>query len=174
MLSDSTIRELCRTKNLITPFDEHDLQPCSYDLTLGDTIIIPEGNRLVNKDNNRFNNDETDLNMIGIYIRPKEFLLATTKERVNIPDDIVGQIEGKSSVGRLGLFIQNAGLVDPGFSGTVTLELFNAGDNYICINDIRKICQITFSRLDRPCKTPYQGRYQNQDGVTASRLFRKE
>lgn len=168
MLSDNTIKKLCIEQDLITPFKEEALQPCSYDLTLDDIVIKQV-----------FTGRKVDLVKESVTkdfaeIRPGEFVLASTIEKVNLPNTLCAKVEGKSSIGRLGLFIQNAGHIDPGFSGNITLELFNAGEYIIDLKDIKSICQITFSELDRPSTNPYQGHYQEQEGVTESWMKLKE
>ena len=83
-------------------------------------------------------------------------------------------VEGRSSLGRLGLFIQNAGWVDPGFHGEITLELFNANRCAIKLQARRRIGQLVFARMDRAARNPYRGKYQGQRGATGSRVFLDE
>ena len=83
-------------------------------------------------------------------------------------------VEGRSSLGRLGLFIQNAGWVDPGFHGEITLELFNANRCAIKLQAGRRIGQLVFARMDRAARNPYRGKYQGQRGATGSRVFLDE
>ena len=83
-------------------------------------------------------------------------------------------VEGRSSLGRLGLFIQNAGWVDPGFHGEITLELFNANRCAIKLQAGRRIGQLVFARMDRAARNPYCGKYQGQRGATGSRVFLDE
>ena len=83
-------------------------------------------------------------------------------------------VEGRSSLGRLGLFIQNAGWVDPGFHGEITLELFNANRCAIRLQAGRRIGQLVFARMDRAAQSPYRGKYQGQRGATGSRVFLDE
>ena len=83
-------------------------------------------------------------------------------------------VEGRSSLGRLGLFIQNAGWVDPGFHGAITLELFNANRCAIKLQAGRRIGQLVFARMDRAAQSPYRGKYQGQRGATGSRVFLDE
>ena len=83
-------------------------------------------------------------------------------------------VEGRSSLGRLGLFIQNAGWVDPGFHGEITLELFNANRCAIKLQAGRRIGQLVFARMDRAAQDPYRGKYQGQSGATGSRVFLDE
>ena len=83
-------------------------------------------------------------------------------------------VEGRSSLGRLGLFIQNAGWVDPGFHGEITLELFNANRCAIKLQAGRRIGKLVFARMDRAAQNPYRGKYQGQRGATGSRVFLDE
>ena len=98
------------------------------------------------------------------------FVLATTSEFLRIPDDLTAFVEGRSSVGRLGLFIQNAGWVDPGFEGAITLELFNANHAPMRIEAGRRICQLVLAKADDVVENPYRGKYQGQRETTGSRI----
>jgi dCTP deaminase len=110
-------------------------------------------------------------------LHPGEFVLGSTLERVAIPDDMVARLEGKSSLGRLGLLIHStAGYVDPGWDGFLTLELSNVANLPITIYPGMKIGQISFFRLSTPAERPYgstetRSKYQGQRGPTASRFF---
>jgi dCTP deaminase len=110
-------------------------------------------------------------------LHPGEFVLGSTLERVRIPDDTVARLEGKSSLGRLGLLIHStAGYVDPGWDGYLTLELSNVANLPITIYPGMKIGQISFFRLSSPAENPYGSKgtgskYQGQRGPTASRFF---
>lgn len=110
-------------------------------------------------------------------IEPKEFMLAHTEEWISIPDNLISVLCGVSSVGRLGLFIENAGLVDAGFRGQLTLELFNATDNEIILRPGMRIGQLTFhEHKEAPEESygPENHRYQGQSGVTPSRAHESE
>ena len=158
ILNDKTIKEYSLEKGLIEPFDEKNIDTCSYDLHLGNTAITD--NRDLKIDINLHTQDSKCLT-----IKPHQFVLATTKEKLNLPNNIVGRVEGISSVGRTGLFIQNASLVKPGFNGTITLELFDASDHSIRLYEDDRIAQITFELTTGDCEG-YKGRYQNQNGAT--------
>lgn len=106
-----------------------------------------------------------------IIIPPKSFLLATTEEYVKLPNNLTAFVEGRSSIGRIGLFIQNAGWVDPGFEGQITLELFNANSLPIRLKAGRRICQLVFCKMDQAAMNPYKGKYQGQRKATGSRVF---
>ncbi|HEC66403.1 MAG TPA: dCTP deaminase, partial [bacterium] len=103
-------------------------------------------------------------------LMPGNFCLATSVERIEVPNDLAGYIEGRSSIGRVGLFIQNAGYFDPGFRGQATLELYNASPNPLRIKAGRRICQFVFIQLTSPSENPYHGKYLDQEGATGSRI----
>ena len=88
-----------------------------------------------------------------------------------MPDDLTAFVEGRSSLGRMGLFIQNAGWVDPGFRGEITLELYNANRCAIELKAGRRVGQLVFAKMDGPAQNPYRGKYQGQTGATGSRVF---
>ena len=92
-------------------------------------------------------------------------------EYFELPDDLTAFVEGRSSLGRMGLFIQNAGWVDPGFKGEITLELYNANRCAIELKAGRRVGQLVFARMDEKALHPYQGKYQGQKGATGSRVF---
>lgn len=166
---------ICEGDELISPFQGENLQPASYDLTLGlEQAILKTGNRgiLTLDDAPEYETFRRE----AFYINPKQFVLANTIEMLNIPSDMSARVEGRSSLGRLGLFIQNAGWVDPGFRGQLTLELYNANDIPILLQAGRRICQVVFSMLDDHddefgSKVRYSGKYQNQEGVVGSRIY---
>jgi dCTP deaminase len=100
-------------------------------------------------------------------------VLGSTLERVGIPGDLVARLEGKSSLGRLGLLIHStAGYIDPGFQGQITLEFSNVASLPIAIHGGMRIGQISFLQMTTPVDTPYQGKYQGQSGPTSSRAHR--
>jgi dCTP deaminase len=103
-------------------------------------------------------------------IPTRGFVLATTQEVIRLPDYLTAFVEGRSSVGRLGLFIQNAGWVDPGFEGAITLELYNANNAPMRIEAGRRICQLVIAQADQPVARPYRGKYQGQRHTTGSRI----
>lgn len=148
-LSDRTIRHLVGSRQLvIDPFDPDLVQPCSYDLTLGDVQVGRiEGTPWI--------------------IGRQAFVLASTRERVELPDWLAATVSGKSTWGRRGLAVHvTAGHVDPGFRGQITLEMVNHSDLLIPLVSGMPIAQLVFTRLDQPAEHPYQGRYQDQMGVT--------
>jgi len=91
---------------------------------------------------------------------------------IRIPANVTAFVEGRSSIGRMGLFIQNAGWVDPGFEGNITLELFNANRLPLRLSAGRRICQIVFAFMDKATQTPYKGKYQGQRGTVGSMIFK--
>ena len=153
----------------IDPLTPEQLQPASVDLRLSNHFLKVDENRL---DAIRLDAEIAyqELVQTDIVIPPHSFLLATTKETIRLPDDLTAFVEGRSSIGRIGLFIQNAGWVDPGFEGTITLELFNANRLPIRLQEGRRVCQLVFARLDRPAENPYSGKYQGQQRATGSRI----
>jgi dCTP deaminase len=109
-------------------------------------------------------------------VHPGEFVLATSMERVEIPNDLLARLEGRSSIGRLGIVIHStAGYVDPGFKGKITLEISNLGRIAVALYPGMRICQIAFEEMSSPVSSGYGERrgakYQGQDAATASRLF---
>lgn len=170
ILSDTTLRDLLRRGDLVVaPLDEDQVQPASIDLRLGDHFLKVDENRL---DAIRLDREiqYEELTQSQIVLPPHSFLLATTRERIRLPHDLTAFVEGRSSIGRIGLFIQNAGWVDPGLEGTVTLELYNANRLPIRLQAGRRICQLVFARIDQPAGQPYRGKYQGQAGATGSRI----
>ena len=104
-------------------------------------------------------------------LMPGQFVLATTMEYFKLPNNMTAFVEGRNSIGRLGLFIQNAGWVDPGFEGEITLELFNANRCAIELQAGRRVGQLVFAQLDQNADNPYHGKYQGQTGATGSRIY---
>jgi dCTP deaminase len=155
----------------VTPLNEESIQPASIDCRLGDHFLVVEDRQMVTID---LNSEIIYRSIQGpiITIPPHSFLLATTMESVRLPKDLTAFVEGRSSIGRIGLFIQNAGWVDPGFEGQITLELYNANSLPIRLEAGRRICQLVFCRMDQPAAAPYQGKYQGQQNATGSQVFK--
>lgn len=157
VLSDTTIRDHSHLGEggLIWPWNDDQLQPASYDLTLSgqdDMYLKGQGMR---------------------RIEAGEFLLLSTVEKVCLPSHIVGRIEGKSSWARKGLIIHTAGFVDPGFCGTLVLEITNLSKEAVKLVPGIRIAQISFMFLDKPAQKPYghkdlKSHYQNQEGIVQS------
>ncbi|MES3650141.1 dCTP deaminase [Staphylococcus saprophyticus] len=172
ILSDTDIKKyIYGNKIIIHPFVESNIEPASMDLTLGSTYLSP----LIPKSQIQYINQPIEykkLNTKQISIKPKSFILATTKEYVKISENLTGFIEGKSSIGRAGLFVQNAGWVDPGFKGNITLELYNANDFSLVLYENMKICQIVFAETKTSSDNTYNGKYQNQKNTTGSMSYK--
>jgi dCTP deaminase len=166
ILSDGTIlNHICSGKIGIDPFEAGNVESASIDLRLGNKFLYVKGNQKMS-----LGKPVQYETMIDTVILPKEFILATTMETIALPPDITAFVEGRSSIGRMGLFIQNAGWVDPGFKGQITLELFNASKSPIHLEAGRRICQLVLCQLDLPAQDPYCGKYQGQSTVTGSRI----
>jgi len=172
ILSDKTLRRLIESGELLVdPFDPKLVQCSSLDLRLGNQIARYRAQGYLDVRKQNWQTVIETVNGEGFFIQPKEFVLATTLEFVGLPEDLTAFVEGRSSLGRLGLFIENAGWVDAGFRGQLTLELFNANSYPIKLYPGMRICQLVFARLDEKPQTPYRGKYQGQRGVVPSRIF---
>lgn len=183
ILSDRTIREeLAAGRVVIDPLDEACIQPSSIDLHVDSQFRVFANSRYPYIDVQREMPDLTELVEVPgeepFILHPGEFVLGSTLERVALPNDLVARLEGKSSLGRLGLLIHStAGYVDPGWDGYLTLELSNVANLPITIYPKMKIGQISFFRLTTPADAPYGSseagsKYQGQRGPTPSRFFR--
>lgn len=171
IVSDETLKELLAARTIVVePIEAYQIQPASIDLRLGRHFLKIDENS-VDSLSLDCEPHYIDIEKDEIVIPPHSFLLATTIEYVKIPTNVTAFVEGRSSIGRMGLFIQNAGWVDPGFEGTITLELFNANRLPLRLASGRRICQIVFALMDRPTKRPYAGKYQGQKRTVGSRIF---
>ena len=172
ILSDKTIKKLLADGTLgITPCDDAQIQPASVDVRLGDTFSVVEDSPsgMISLDGEiRYKTIKTD----RYVLLPGQFVLATTMEYFRLPDDLTAFVEGRSSLGRMGLFIQNAGWVDPGFEGEITLELYNANRCAIELRAGRRVGQLVFAKMDAAAEHPYRGKYQGQRGATGSRVWK--
>lgn len=171
ILSDKTILKMLAEKSLIIePLDKEQVQPASVDIRLGNTFSIVEDSPtgIINLEKEIHYKTITSDTYI---LLPNQFVLATTMEYFDLPNNITAFVEGRSSLGRMGLFIQNAGWVDPGFKGEITLELFNANRCAIELKAGRRVGQLVFAKMDDTALNPYKGKYQNQKGATGSRVF---
>ena len=171
ILSDITINEMIKAGTLrISPLSEGQIQPASVDIRLGNTFSVVEdtsGGIITLENEISYKTIKTDTYLL----LPGQFVLATTMEYISLPDDLTAFVEGRSSLGRMGLFIQNAGWVDPGFCGEITLELFNANRCAIELKAGRRVGQLVFAKMDRAAQNPYNGKYQGQTGATGSRVY---
>lgn len=178
MLSDRDIETKRRYLGLgIEPFQAANLQPASYDLTLDRHYLVPDPDIT-----------EVDLadvqagHMLPYTASPEEpivlsqhdFILASTRETVTIPADLLGRVEGKSSLGRLGLIVHiTAGFIDPGFHGQITLEIVNLAPWGLVLYPGQRIAQIAFSEMSQMPRKPYGSagnHYQGQQGPVESRF----
>ena len=153
VLSDRTIKEeLAKGRIVIEPLDPSDIQPASVDLHLDKKLLVFRNTRQPYIDVRKDLPDLTEIEEIPddtpFILHPGEFVLASTMESVTLPDDVVARLEGKSSLGRIGLLIHStAGYVDPGWSGHLTLELSNVANLPVTLYYRMKIGQISFLRL---------------------------
>jgi dCTP deaminase len=180
VLSDGTIRRLVDEGRIrIEPWDPLMVQPASVDLKLGSSFRVFHNHRIQTID---LADPPTGLTEhVGVdpdepfVIHPNEFVLGRTEEHVELPDDVVARIEGKSSLGRLGLIVHaTAGFVDPGFRGTLTLEITNFNSVPIVLRPGLPIAQLSFMTLDRAAERPYGhpdlgSHYHGQVDATESR-----
>ena len=165
----------------IEPYDPADLQPSSVDLHLDRSFRVFRNNRYPYIDVRAAQPDLTELLAVAddeaFVLHPGEFVLGQTIEWVELPDDVVARLEGKSSLGRLGLLIHStAGYVDPGWKGKLTLELSNVAKLPIALHFGMKIGQISFLTMSSPVDRPYGSagrgsKYQGQAEPTASAFF---
>ena len=171
ILSDQTILQMLKERSLvIEPIEERQIQPASVDLRWGHTFSVVEDSAagIITLDREiRYKTIQTD----KYLLLPGQFVLATTMEYISLPNDLTAFVEGRSSLGRMGLFVQNAGWVDPGFQGEITLELYNANRCAIELTAGRRVGQLVFARMDASAMRPYNGKYQGQRGATGSKVF---
>jgi dCTP deaminase len=183
VLSDRSIKsEIAAGRILIEPFDESLVQPSSVDVRVDRKFRVFHNARYPYIDVRKPMDDLTELVEITDHapfvLHPGEFVLGQTLETITLPNDIVARLEGKSSLGRLGLLIHStAGFVDPSWEGNLTLELSNVANLPITIYYGMPIGQISFMRMDAPVEHPYgadevRSKYQGQDEPTPSRFYR--
>ncbi len=182
VLSDRTIRaEIAAGRIVIDPLDPSLVQPSSVDVRVDRRFRVFHNARYPYIDVRRPMEDLTELVEVSgdepFILHPGEFVLGQTLERITLPTDLVARLEGKSSLGRLGLLIHStAGFVDAGFSGTLTLELSNVANLPITIYYGMPIGQVSFMRMDGPVDNPYgsgeaRSKYQGQAEPTPSRFW---
>ncbi len=181
VLSDKSIRDELQAGRIgISPFNPTDVQPASVDLHLDDKVLVFRNSTAPYVD---LRADVPNLNEMVVIeddqpfiLHPGEFVLGNTLERITLSDSIVARLEGKSSLGRIGLLIHStAGFVDPGWDGTLTLELSNVSRLPLTLYKGMPIGQISFQYLSTPAENPYgskelRSRYQGQTEPTASRM----
>jgi dCTP deaminase len=171
--------EIARGRIKIEPLGEDAIQPSSIDLRLGDKIRVFRNSHISHIDVRTDTANLTEVVTIEpdrpFHLRPLEFALGVTLESVSVPDDLVARLDGKSSLGRLGLLIHaTAGLVDPGWEGRLTLELMNLAPLPITLWAGMKIGQISYLRMTTPVDVPYgsgalRSKYQGDTEPTPSR-----
>ena len=182
ILSDRSIREaIAAGRIVIEPLGEGCIQPSSVDLHIDRLFRVFRNHTLGHIDVKSDLEELTELVEVGaddvFILHPGEFVLGSTAERVGVPDDLVGRLEGKSSLGRLGLLIHStAGFIDAGWDGHLTLELSNVATLPITLYPGMKIGQISFLQMTTAADQPYGSRalgskYKGQRGPTPSRYF---
>ncbi|MDQ6658348.1 MAG: dCTP deaminase [Actinomycetota bacterium] len=182
LLSDRDLRsEIDAGRLALDPFDETLVQPSSIDVRLDRLFRVFNNSKYTHIDPSTQQDELTSLVETDadepFVLHPGEFVLGSTFEAVTLPDDLAGRLEGKSSLGRLGLLTHStAGFIDPGFSGHITLELSNVANLPIVLWPGMKIGQLCLFRLTSPAEHPYGSalygsRYQGQRGPTPSRSY---
>jgi dCTP deaminase len=182
ILSDRSIREeVAAGRIVIDPLDKRDIQPSSVDLHIDRFFRVFRNHTMRVIDVKENQEELTELVEVKdddpLILHPGEFVLGSTLERVGLPSDLVARLEGKSSLGRLGLLIHStAGFVDAGWDGHLTLELSNVANLPITLYPGMKIGQISFLRMTTPADVPYGSpqvgsKYQGQRGPTPSRYY---
>lgn len=173
ILSGHTIKQHIYDNQLsITPFRELSIQPASVDLRLGtEFLVVDDITTPYLSTDKPANYQEIEIaDKETITIPPQTFMLGTTLEKISLPDHLTAFVEGRSSIGRLGVFIQNAGWIDPGFSGQITLELFNANRVSVKLQAGMRVCQLVIAEVDQETEG-YSGKYLFQEGATPSRVY---
>ncbi|MFP4174240.1 MAG: dCTP deaminase [Halobacteriales archaeon] len=185
ILSDRDIRKRLEEGSLVVePLDDPELQiqPASIDLRLGNEFLEFERSNIpcIHPESEEETEEYTRRRVVEggdeYVLHPGDFVLGTTYETVEIPDDLVARVEGRSSLGRLAVVVHaTAGFVDPGYRGQITLELSNLGTAPVALRpEEMRISQIVLTELSSPAETPYGeergSKYQDQDGPTASRI----
>ncbi|PRS31700.1 dCTP deaminase [Bacillus sp. RJGP41] len=173
ILSNKTILKKIKEQELIIePLKQSQLQPASIDLRIGNHFLTIDeySTPLISLDKPAA---YKEIYKDHIIIPPQAFVIGTTIEVIKLPNNMSAFVEGRSSIGRLGLFIQNAGWVDPGFEGHITLELYNANRVPIELKAGRRICQLVLAALDQET-APYIGKYYGQNKETETQVSLEE
>jgi len=164
VLSSFAIKELLESKRLIIePLDPDQIQPASIDLRIADEILIAKGEEI-----NFGKEPEYEKRKGDVILPPKTHVLVRTIERVELPNDVGGMVKLRSSLSRIGVMLNNAGWVDPGFKGTLTLSVFNPNDSHVKIKVGTRFFQLVLLRLDRESEG-YAGKYLDQKGITGNK-----
>lgn len=170
ILSDKQIRAEIEFCELVDPLNDDQINPASVNLTLGNTFLTIAPGQYKYRLGEEVEYDRHEIaDNEGLALAPGEFALATTKEHVNIPNGFAAFVQGRSSIGRIGLTTQNAGFVDPGFRGHITLELVNESPCTIILTPGYPVAQLVFFEC-YPSKNPYNGKYNDQVEATGSRM----
>lgn len=173
ILADSDIvQRLSSGQLLIEPYDESNVEPASVDLRLGNSFKKPVATGQIIDTRGNTEQEYREFEADSIVLEHGEAILAETQERIELPDDLAADIVGRSSLGRLFVSVhETAGFGDPGFEGTVTLEMTNGNPDPIRLHHMDRICQIIFKETKTPAERPYGhsgSQYQNQSGATES------
>ncbi|MGN1363633.1 MAG: dCTP deaminase [Methanobrevibacter sp.] len=184
ILSDKDLKEYIKNKKIvIDPLkDEEQIQPSSVDMRLGDEFKVfkvirkPYIDPKDDEDLTSYMESITVENNNAFIIHPGEFALATTYEYVKVPNDLVARVEGRSSMGRLGVTMHvTAGYIDPGFEGKITLEISNIGAMPVALYPGQRVCQLVFETMTNPAEKPYghpdrNSKYMGQKSPETSRI----
>lgn len=184
ILSDKDLKEYIKNKKIvIDPLkDEEQIQPSSVDMRLGDEFKVfkvirkPYIDPKDDEDLASYMESITVENNNAFIIHPGEFALATTYEYVKVPNDLVARVEGRSSMGRLGVTMHvTAGYIDPGFEGKITLEISNIGAMPVALYPGQRVCQLVFETMTNPAEKPYghpdrNSKYMGQKSPETSRI----
>ena len=184
VLSDKDLkRAIINQEIIIEPYDEENVGPCSIDLSLGNSFRVfrkSEHTHIDPKEGIPDNIMElTEKKEEPFIIHPGEFVLASISEKVKIPDNMIGRLEGRSSWGRLGIVIHStAGKIDPGFEGHITLEIANLSNLPVSLHPGTKIAQLTFDLLSSKAENPYHkkkdAKYMHEAGPSVSKISQEE
>lgn len=158
------------------------MQPASIDLRLGNEFVIFDTTRVAcidPRDSSSVINATSTIIVSDnqpFILHPGDFVLGTTYEYIKVPDDLIARLEGRSSIGRLGIIVHStAGFIDPGFEGKITLEIGNVGKLPVALYPKMRCCQVVFEKMLSACTLSYgakrRSKYQNQTGVQTSRIF---
>lgn len=165
---DVRIKDAMR-RGLIEGAEEENIGPASLDMRLGNTFLTPLTKGIRLGDEVSYSRHAVD-DGESLPIYPGEFMLATTREKIRVPMDAAAFVQGRSSIGRIGLTVQNAGFVDPGFYGHITLELVNESPATIWLTPGYRVAQLVF--MDANGVTfGYKGKYNGQEEATESRMW---
>jgi dCTP deaminase len=172
ILSDLGIKKRLEEGSLIIePLSPEQIQPASIDMHLGNQFmkVDDSAQKILKPDKQVEYIRQVQDSMI---VSPGSFLLVVTKQYVELPYDLTAFVEGLSSMGRMGLLLQNDGWVDPGFKGALTLAFFNANKIPVELHTGCRICQLVLAALDQPATSPYKGKYQGYKSIVGSKVYK--